>query len=103
MFITNTTNVCDNFPSFLSLENHLSRDPGSQGLSPRSTPDYNPHVREWMKTLPMMSFVYGPGYLLSVSPWILYILNPIPDKPDRENARSLSSDRGIISVELRVY
>ena len=56
-----------------------------------------------MKTSPMMSPVHGLGNLLSVSPWILYILNPIPDKPDRENARSLSSDRDIISVELRVY
>ena len=100
MFITITTNVCNTFPSFSSLENHLSRDPGSQGLSPGSTPDYNPHVREWMKTSPTMSLVYGPGYLLSVSPWILYILNPIPDKPDRENARSLSSNMGINSVDL---
>ena len=56
-----------------------------------------------MKTSPMTSLVYGLGNLLSVSPWILYVVNPIPDKPGRENARSLSSDRGIISVELRVY
>ena len=53
-----------------------------------------------MKTSPMMSLVYGLGNLLSVSPWILYILNPIPDKPDRENARSLTSNMGINSVIL---
>ena len=53
-----------------------------------------------MKTSPMMSLVYGLGYLLSVSPWILYVVNPIPDKPDRKNAQSLTSKKGINSVDL---
>ena len=45
-----------------------------------------------------MSLVHRPGYLLSVSPWILYVLNPIPDKPDRENARSLTSKKDIACI-----